>query len=329
MKKLFACLMAALMIFSGGCAPQKHRTEFFAMDTLMSVTLYGKNSSVASACEKEAYRLEKLLSATLSDSEISAIRNGQAPGEETYSLISEALYWAEETGGAFDPTALPLSIAWGFLSDEQRVPTEAELSEALVSVGYDKVKAENGMILLPEGGGIDLGGIAKGYAARRMREILIENGMESAMVYLGGNIQLIGSAEGGKDWRVAVQDPVGEDYAVILQLSDMCIATSGAYQRYFEEAGKRYHHIMDVSTGYPAESGIASVTVVCSDGVMADALSTALFVMGEEKAAELWRSRGDFEMVIITEDGRLLLSEGLAEKCEKQTYEIEIIHSER
>lgn len=323
MKRFFACFLAVFLIFAGGCAPEKYSTDFFAMDTVMSVTVYG-NEDAAELCENEAYRLERLLSVTKEGSALSALNRGEEADEECISLVSEALEWAEKTGGAFDPTCLPLTNAWGFLDDEQHVPAPEKIAAVLEVCGYEKVSTDGG-ITLPVSGGIDLGGIAKGYAARRMKEILTDAGVESGLLYLGGNIQLIGGNIEGENWRVAVQDPTGEGYAVILGLKDVCIATSGAYQRNFTAGGKTYHHIMDPKTGYPAESGLASVTVICPDGVMADALSTALFVMGAEKAEEFWRDRGGFEMVLITEGGELFLTEGIADTCEKQSYDINIL----
>ena len=147
---------------------------------------------------------------------------------------------------------------------------------------------------------IDLGGIAKGYTSSRIMDIFKENGITSGLVNLGGNVQALGTKTDGSNWRVAVQSP------------DEAVITSGGYERYFEQDGVTYHHIIDPKTGYPAENGLVSVTIVSSDGTLADGLSTSLFIMGEEKAAEFWKAHSDeFEAILETDDGTIYVTEGL------------------
>ena len=159
---------------------------------------------------------------------------------------------------------------------------------------------------------MDLGAVAKGFAAGEAEEALRGAGVERATIDLGGNVTVIGTRPDGDPWRVAVKDPRNTDgYLCILELEDVTLSTSGGYERYFEEDGVRYHHIIDPKTGYPADSGLLSVTVVTANHVLADALSTALFVAGPEEALDFWRSRDDFELVLCTDDDRIIVTQGL------------------
>ncbi|MPM78812.1 FAD:protein FMN transferase [bioreactor metagenome] len=179
------------------------------------------------------------------------------------------------------------------------------------------------MALLPVAGmAVDLGGIAKGFAGDRSLAVLADYGVTSALVSLGGNITALGQKPDGSPWRVAVKDPKDpESYLCVLSLRDRTVATSGAYERYFEQDGVVYHHIIDPSTGYPARSGLLSVTVVSPSGAVADAMSTALFVLGEEKGLALWRASEDFEAVLVREDGTVLITQGLFDQQEFQGAE--------
>ena len=214
------------------------------------------------------------------------------------------------------------------------VGRETEIDALLPLVGTEHVTLEGTRVTLDEGCAMDLGGIAKGYASDWVEAALRRNGAQRAMVYLGGNVLVLGSKADGSPWRVAVQDPEDSaSYAGILSLTDAFAVTSGGYQRWFEENGVRYQHILDPKTGCPAESGLTSVTVVAAAngpdytsetpapgrGALCDALSTALFVMGEEQAIDFWRTSAyDFELVLVTEDGRVLVTEGLSD-CFEQT----------
>ena len=162
---------------------------------------------------------------------------------------------------------------------------------------------------------IDLGGIAKGYTSSRVIEIFREHGIKHGLVSLGGNVQTLGSKKGGKPWRVAIQDPESEmEYLGVLEIEDKCVITSGGYERFFEQDGVRYHHIIDPRTGYPADSGLLSATIVSEDGTLADGLSTSLFIMGKEEAEKYWRAHpGTFDYILEDKDGVLYVTEGAAE----------------
>ena len=299
----------------------------------MALSVYGADGKTASAAlsaaEAEIYRLDALLSISREGSDILRLnRSGEAGlSEETLALISRALELAEETGGAFDPTVLPLMEVWGFPSGNYRVPEKGELDELLSSVGWERVSLQGDTVALPAGGGMDLGGIAKGYAAECVLGIMEDSGAESALAVLGGNVGALGMKPDGSPWKVAVADP--EDTGKRLALIELgtpgeswYAVTSGGYQRYFEENGRRYHHILDPETGAPAETDLTSVTVISRDGTLADALSTALFVMGREEAEDFWRShRDEFEMVLW--DGQTLyVTPGLTLNPERPCQEV-------
>ena len=222
---------------------------------------------------------------------------------------------------AFDPTLAPVLDAWGFTKDERRVPSADELKELLSHTGCGKVAlektADGWTVTLLDGAQLDLGGIAKGYAADLLRAQLEKEGVTSATLDLGGDVFVMGRKTDGSDWRIAVKDPADtESYLGVVSAADKFIVTSGVYERYFEENGVRYHHILDPKTGCPAESGLVSVTVLCKNGAWADALSTACFVLGTDKALALrdgLAAQGvAFELVFVTDDGRVLYTGGLA-----------------
>jgi thiamine biosynthesis lipoprotein len=304
--------------------------ELFAMDTYMTLTAYGEHGEDAvEAAAEEIDRIEKLVSTGEEDSEISQLnREGKAEvSEDTYELIERSMELGTSTDGAFDITIYPLMQAWGFTDQNFRVPEEAELKGLLKYTGRDKISLDTSTrtVSLMEGTEIDLGGIAKGYTSARIMDIFREYGVTSGIVSLGGNVQALGTKTDGTKWRVAIENPdKEEDYIGILSIEDKAVITSGGYERYFEEDGVTYHHILDPETGYPAESGLTSVTIVSEDGTMADGLSTSLFIMGKEKAVDYWSARSDeFDMILVDDHGKILVTEGIADDFESDN-EVEV-----
>jgi thiamine biosynthesis lipoprotein len=270
------------------------------MDTVMSIAAYGENAeSAASEVERRIYELDALWSIGNPSSDISLLNSGRRDAElnpETDKILREAERVRDMTDGAFDERIFAAAEAWGFYSGEYRVPTQDELRR-LISL-RDK---------------IDLGAIAKGYASDEAAELLRDAGISSAIINLGGNVYAIGGKPGGGDWTVGVRDPFNLSKNIVtLKLRDRAAVTSGGYERYFEQDGARYHHILDPRTGYPADAGLASVTVVSESGTLADGLSTGLFVLGKERALELWReNRALFDLVLIENDGTVTITEGI------------------
>ena len=322
---VLACLALACLLC--GCSARQETREFFAMDTVMQLRACGPAAKDALAqAEEELYRLEGMLSCRNEQAELARCNAGaQAISEETAALVQRALQLSVQTGGAYDPTLYPLSCAWGFSGGTYRVPSEKELDALLQLTGTDKVSVDGCRITLQSGTQLDLGGIAKGYAAGRVRALLQDAGVTSAICSLGGNVAAIGNRPDGSLWQVALQDPDNTDaYFGVLSVADTAVVTSGSYQRYFEQDGVRYHHILDPKTGAPAESGLTSVTIVCAEDTLADALSTALFVMGLADAAEYWRqSDASFEAVFRDRDGGVWITAGLSGSYQSaQPYQV-------
>lgn len=226
---------------------------------------------------------------------------------EIVALIKTALEVGDESGGAFDITVFPLVNLWGFFGDSPAVPDREKIDELLNAVDYRHLSIKAGTLVKDDARvKIDLGGIAKGYAIREAVAVLKKAGITSALIDAGGEIYALGTNK-GKPWKIGIRDPRGEGTVGVLELTDCTVATSGDYERYFEKDGKRYHHILDPKTGYSAE-GITSVTVVTDDPAVADAWSTALFVLGKEKGRELMERNKFLKVLMITQDGEFISS---------------------
>ena len=326
MKRWMGILLTALLLT--GCAEQQaaepvaaadenaepNSRTVFAMDTVMELSAYGADDALMEAAEQEILGLESRLSVTDAGSEIYALdHNGLAElSPDTTELMQTALEMCERTDGALDVSIYPVLRAWGFTTGSYQVPTQEEIENLLTQVDYRKVTLENGTASIAQGMEVDLGSVAKGYTGDQVSQLLREGSVTSALLNLGGNVQLVGGKPDGSDWRVAVQDPESDGYLGVLSLRDKAAITSGGYERYFVgDDGEVYWHIIDPATGAPARSGLISVTVIGDRGVVCDALSTALFVMGLDKAAEYWRRYGDFEAVFVAEDGSVAITSGL------------------
>ncbi len=307
MKKILLVLLCTLMLASCS-AEKKYQRTIFSMDTEIKLTVYGRNGEEKlDKAEEEIKRINEKFSISNLGKSI-AVQD-----EETDALIEASQKIKESTNGAFDINVAPIMRIWGFYSQEflekkHRVPTQSEIEEALAASS--------------EGIYIDFGAIAKGYCTDKISWLLRSEGVESAVLSLGGNVSLIGAKPDGTPWTVGIKNPFGDGLYATIKAQDTNVVTSGDYVRYFEENGKRYHHIIDPSTGYPAESDLTSVTVISNSGATADALSTAFFVMGKEKTIEYWQEHRDFGLILITKDRKIYCTEGVEISTEN---EIEII----
>ena len=331
MKRAFIPLLCVFLLACSSCSKQSASRDIFAMDTIISIDIYGQEcEEIADECVAEVFRLEKMFSRTLADSDVSVLNNaGRAEvSDETVELINLSLKMRERTSGLFDITIAPVMDVWGFISDNPAVPEQADLERAMLKIGSE-INVDLNVVSLENGAAIDLGGIAKGYTGDYLNQMIKERGIESALISLGGNVVAIGD-NGGKPWRVAIQNPDDSgSYAGILLVEDRHLVTSGGYERNFTQDGELYHHIIDPRTGYPADSGLKSVTIIAESGAVADALSTAVYIMGESEAIEHWRENLDFEMVLITQDNRVLVTDGLEFEPVDGGYSYEIIFSEQ
>ena len=316
--RLSALLLSLVLLTGCATAPQGDSSQFTAMDTLIQLQIYGRDDGQAllSQAQQTIQELESLLSTTDEDSQIYALNQGETVtlDPSTRAVLENALALCADTGGALDITIYPVVRAWGFTTGSHQVPSQQELSALLERVDYTQVVLQGDTLTLPEGVELDLGGVAKGYASDRAAALLRQAGADCALLDLGGSIQTIGASPDGDPWRVGIRDPLGEgagDYCALVEVTGQAVVTSGMYERYFEQDGVRYGHIIDPSTGRPADSGLASVTVVAPSAALADGLSTALFVMGGEAAAQYWREREGFDFVLIWEDGSVSITQGL------------------
>jgi len=299
---------------------QQAEVQFFAMDTYITFSAYGENAQeYLQQAQAQILQLEKKWSVTEADSDIYKVNHSSgksvAVSEETKELLSFALQMAEKTDGALEPTIYPVLSAWGFTTDKKRVPEKSEIVQLLEKVDFRKISLEGNEIRLEPGMMLDIGAVGKGYAGDTVIGLLKEKGITSALLDLGGNIQTIGKKPDGSDWQIGLQDPESDGSLGVLSISDRAVVTSGNYERYFTgEDGKIYGHIINPETGYPAESGLLSVTVIAQEGKLCDALSTSLFVMGLDRAVNYWREHQNFEMILITEDGEIHLTEGIKDQ---------------
>lgn len=299
-KILTIILIIVLSILFTSCAKnQKHTETVSCMDTIVTVTCYSQDAetarSAAKAATDEIRRIEFLLSAHIEGSEVYEInRNAYvAPvklSEETEYVLQKALDICQKTNGAFDITIKPLVELWNIKSENPVVPEEDAINAAKEKVDYKSVEIKDGYISFKkEGMKIDLGGAAKGYAADCAVRVLKQCGIQNAILDLGGNVYAMGKSESGKAWKIGLQKPDGErgEHFSVEELSDKTCVTSGSYERYFKKDGKIYHHIINPETGFPADSGLISVSVVGDSSFEADMLSTAIFVMGEKNFNEI------------------------------------------
>ncbi len=339
---LLAGVLAAGAVLTGCGGEQKvssQSSQVFAMDTVMLLTVYGDQAQQGlDQAEQTIQKLEKLWSATDENSEIWALNhsggNWVELSEDTREILSRGLELCALTDGALDLTAYSAVQAWGFPTGAYRVPDEAELEQLVGTIDYTQVELDDNQARLPEDMSLDLGAVAKGRLGEVLSQDLKELGVTSALLELGGNIQTVGTKPDGSRWRVGIQDPNSQEggYLAIVEVADQAVVTSGDYQRYFEQDGQTYCHIMDPATAAPADSGVDSVSIVGSDGTVCDALSTALFVMGEEKGAQFWKDHPemDFEAIFVSQDGSIAVTEGLEEHFTLadgyQDREVTVIH---
>lgn len=328
-------------ILAAVCGSMREREQqsasktLFAMDTYMEITTYGEKSKQAvEAATKEIERLDALLSTGSEDSEISLLNQGKQGrlSEDTRYLYQRSMELYGSTKGKFDITIYPVMRLWGFTDSLWHVPEQAELEKALRDVDASALifDEDTGLLLLPQSTEVDFGGIAKGYTTQKLVELMKEYGIEHANLNLGGNVRVIGKKSDGSLWKIGIKDPKDTNsFLGVVQVEDKAVITSGGYERYFEQEGIRYHHIIDPDTGFPAKSGLASVTIISEHDTLADGLSTALFVMGLEEATDYWREHTDindmnFDAVFATEDGELYVTQGIAEYFQS-SYEFEIL----
>lgn len=338
MKRICAvlCIITVMISGCGGKKTYQCSRDIFAMDTYMNLKAYGDNADKAvDKAQTEIVRIERLLSVTDKNSDTYAVNNSNGTSVEVHEDVSRLIEYAVsisgETDRCLDITIYPVLKEWGFTTGEYKIPDEKRISELLKNVDCTKIALNGNKITLPKDAELDFGAVAKGYTSDRVMEIFRENGVDSAVISLGGNVQTIGKKPDGSVWNVAVTDPFNPtDSLGILTITDKAVVTSGSYERYFTgDDGKKYCHIIDPETGRPTENGLISVTVIGESGLMCDALSTAFFIMGKEKTETYWQSHNNFDMVLVDEDGNIFITEGIENAFENMSsLDMEVLHHE-
>ncbi len=317
---VMVCLALAVIIMVAVDALKKDydyiEKSSIAMGTVVSQKLYlsSDGDETAAGVEKAISSVEKVISRRIDSSAVSELNDSFkvkliSEYRNAFAVCNE-LY--EKSGGAFDITTGKLSSLWNIGEENAEVPTKKSIKSALKYVDGSKVKVTSKNVEIGKGQLVDLGAVGKGLACDKVREYLNKSGVSGAVISVGGSVLLYGENPNGNNWTVAVRNPRGEinEYMGTLELESGCVSTSGDYERYLEKDGKRYHHIFDPSTGYPADSGLMSVTVVCDSGLMSDALSTACFILGREKGSRLLDAYGA-QGIFISTDYSVYVTDGL------------------
>ncbi len=340
-KKILLSIFLVALIFLTGCG--NNQTELpraddnaFLMDTLVQMRAHGENAEIAVEESMERIReIENLMSKTIETSDIYKLNNNPETeieiDSESRNVLKKALEYAELTAGDFDPTIGALVELWGIGTEDAAVPEQAEIEAALANTGYKHlIINEKSAEINQKGVKIDLGGIAKGYAAEEVKKVVQKYNIEHAFVNLGGNVLVIGDKVDGSPWKIGIQDPRegrGNVMAVV-DAVDKTIVTSGNYERYFEENGKLYHHILNPKTGYPAENNLLSVSIISENSFDADALSTAVYVMGVEKGIKFIDNMENIDVMFITEELDVYLSSGLKKILKINDSDFKLIEGE-
>ncbi|MBR5342654.1 MAG: FAD:protein FMN transferase [Oscillospiraceae bacterium] len=338
---LLLCLGLLFSLSACSNMSAEYQKEVFAMDTVMYLTAYGPNAEPGvGAGEAVIKSMEAMLDPEQETSIVYRLNRADGAAVSVPGQIARMIQTAQTVYkqsnklgiNSLDLTIYPLVKLWGFVDGSYYVPSESEISDKRASLHFDQVvlssfpSSGSYELSMPAGCEITFGAIAKGCTAAYVIDAMRNAGVSSGIISLGGNVQTLGLKPDGSKWRIGIADPNSPDnYLGILTAGETAVVTSGGYQRNFTDpqTGKTYHHIIDPRTGRPCDNSLLSVTVICEDGAMADALSTALFVMGETNAMRYWRTYGkDFQMILVTKNNEVVCTSGLIEEfsLENQNY---------
>ena len=317
--KIIGFLTAAAVFCTTGCSSLSGKPLSYtgtALDTVISIQIYdSKDESLIEHCQTICEEYEAKFSRTIETSEVSQINAaGGAPVEvskDTVTLIKKGIYYGKMSDGAFDITIGTVSSLWDFKSEDPAPPSDDEIAEALTHVNYRKIQIDGNTVrLLDPAAKLDLGAIAKGYIADRLKDYLKEEGVRHALINLGGNVLAIGNKLDGSDFNIGIQKPFDADGEPItsVRLNNQSVVTSGTYQRCFEKDGTLYHHILSTSTGKPCNNGLNSVTIITDSSLTADALSTTCFLLGPEKGMKLINQLDNVDAVFIDTNNEITYS---------------------
>ena len=304
------CAFLTCSLLLCGCTTNKEPISKTAIyfDTVISIKIYdSQDTDILEQCFTFCKDFEQTISRTIETSEISQINNSKGNPVEvsdtTIELLEKGIYYSELTNGAFDISIAPLSELWDFKNNPGNVPDENDINKALSHVSYQNILIEgNTVTLLDPNMAIDLGGIAKGYMADQLKEYLLSEGVESALIDLGGNILAVGSKPDNSNFTIGIKKPFKDGEMISTEsISDISVVTSGCYERYFEADGKMYHHILDTNTGYPCDNSLYGVTIFSNKSVDGDALSTSCFALGLDEGVKLIKSLDGINALFVTD----------------------------
>ena len=332
--KMTRCTLVVCMIIIvfAGCQQSDDRQYFtdFSLGTVITITLYSGNRNANAQLAEHLFAYARDAEVQMStseedydDSELLRVNNAagihpSVVSPRTFAVVAEGIRLSQLTNGDFEVAIWPLTRLWNFarLSDTQELPIPHHIHNAIPLLKHTDIVLDNTastIFLTRKGMGIDVGGIAKGWVGDYFRSYLQDNGVDAALIDIGGNIITVGTREDGEQWKIGIQDPHAEQGTIagVLSLEGGTVVTSGNYERYVDIDGVRYHHIIDPRSGFPVDNGLSSVTVVTQNSAYADALSTALYVQGVEKGYEFVNSLADTEAIFITSDNQIILTPAL------------------
>ena len=326
-RRIAAVMLCLCMLLPlTGCGESKmSQRQVFAMDTVMTLTAYGNRAEAGlDAAQSVIQSMDSMLDPELETSTTYAINHANGANVSVSGQVAEMLSTAStvyrQSGGALDLSLYPVIKRWGFTNGRYYVPTDDELAQDLSRKCFDKMiltsfpSSGSYAVSFPSYAEITFGAVAKGCASENAVAAMRNAGVTSGIVSLGGNVQTLGLKPDGSNWNVAICDPNNtSSYLGVISVGETAVITSGTYQRSFTQNNKTYHHLINPETGYPINNTLSSVTVICEDGTMADCLSTAMFILGESKALNYWRTYGGFEMILVNKDNQITCTKGLME----------------
>lgn len=318
-RKIAGLLAAVIILCTTGCSEFSRKPLTYtgtALDTVISIQIYDSHDEeLVKHCQEMCEEYEAKFSRTIETSEIAQINAaGGAPVEvskDTITLIKKGIYYCDMSDGAFDITIGAVTSLWDFKADEPAPPAPEALAEAVKHVNYRKILIDGNTVrLLDPAARLDLGAVAKGYIADRIKEYLWDEGVRHALINLGGNVLAIGSKPNGSPFNIGVQKPFheGGDPITSVRINNKSVVTSGTYQRCFEKDDILYHHILNTSSGNPCNNGLNSVTIITDSSLTADALSTTCFLLGPEKGMKLVNQLDNVDAIFINTDNELSFS---------------------
>ena len=328
-KRVISLLLCMVMIMPlTACGESQYsQSQLFAMDTSITLTAYGKDREKGlAAAQSVIVSMDAMLNPKSPTSTVYAINNAQGGNVvvsgQIATMLSTAKTVYDQSGGALDLTLYPLIKRWGFVDRKYYEPTAEEVAQDLSRKCFNEMiltsfpSSGSYSVSFPSYAELSFAAIGKGCASSNAIDAMRQAGVTSGIVSMGGNVQTLGTQPDGTNWTVAVQDPnTPSNFLGVISVGETAVVTSGAYQEQFTTLkGKTYHHIINPTTGYPTTHNLLSATVLCQDGTMADALSTAMYVLGETKALNYWRTYGGFEMILVRSDNHVICTKGLIEE---------------